>query len=149
MSFSYDDHNIHLSVCDVEQKTNEEIEITFNVFFDDLQSAMGLKPGEELPKKYKGSDALITEFIEQNVEFIINGAKVEWEYEESQLASPSVWTTITITDIKASEVKQFEIVNSILLSTYKDQKNVINFDLQGKKESFLLDRKKKSAKFSI
>ena len=43
-----DDHDIHLSVCDITVIDNNSLEIKLKIFYDDLQTSMNLKPGEEL-----------------------------------------------------------------------------------------------------
>ncbi|MBK8636207.1 MAG: hypothetical protein IPN72_22725 [Saprospiraceae bacterium] len=78
MAFTYV-HPIHVSVCDVIQK-NDKVEFTFKIFFDDLQTSMGLKPGEELPAKYSGSDQLINDFILKNVKVVVNGKVAKLKY---------------------------------------------------------------------
>ena len=53
-------HDIHVSVCDIELE-DKNIEVTLKTFLDDLQIAVGLTPGEELPEDYSSAEELIFE----------------------------------------------------------------------------------------
>lgn len=68
---SGEDHDIHLSVCDIKTIEQNQLEIKLKIFYDDLQTSMNLTPGEELPKKYKGADDLINNFVQKTFQFIL------------------------------------------------------------------------------
>lgn len=138
-------HPIHVSVCDVTQK-NDVVELTFKIFFDDLQTAMGLNPGEELPAKYAGADALIKDFISKNISIKVNGKKVDLQYRQSYKAMPAIWTEMYITNIKVSDLKTLEIQNDIMLSLFSDQTNMVNVNLKNYKKNFALNKKDTSIK---
>ena len=72
---SGDDHDIHLSICDIKTIENNQLEIKLKIFYDDLQTSMNLTPGEEIPKKYKGADDLINNFVQKNFSIYIDGQK--------------------------------------------------------------------------
>ena len=141
-------HPIHVSVCDVTQN-KEKVDLTFKVFFDDLQTSMGLHPGEEINAKYAGSDQLINEFIQKNTRVYVNGKQVKLKYKESYSSPPAVWTEMELVDVKASEIKSFEIVNDIMVNMYKDQTNIVNIAMNNQKKNFALDRNQRSAKLKF
>ena len=139
-------HNIHISVCDISTNNKEEVVVTFKIFYDDLQLAMGLKAGTELPSKYKSADLLIETFINQNVSILVNGQRVKLAYVESVSSPPAVWTDLVIKGLSPESIKSIEVVNNILLTQFKDQTNLINIDINNKKETFALNHKKRSSK---
>lgn len=141
-------HPIHVSVCDVTQK-NDAVELTFKIFFDDLQTAMGLIPGEELPEKYSGADALIKDFILKHFKIKVNGKPAELHYKESYKAMPAIWTEMTISNIRASELKTLEIDNGIMVDLFKDQTNIVNVNLKNQKKNFALNTKSTQAKMDF
>lgn len=134
-------HPIHVSVCDITPSGQNELTFTFKIFFDDLQTAMGLRPGEELPKKYKGSDQLINEFITSHVSVSIDGKPMTLTYSESFSNPPAIWTEMIIKDVNLKTAKKMTITNKIMSSLYKDQKNIVNILTDSKKETFALDNK--------
>ncbi|HOY11953.1 MAG TPA: hypothetical protein PLY70_02390 [Saprospiraceae bacterium] len=144
MAFTYV-HPIHVSVCDVIQK-NDKVEFTFKIFFDDLQTSMGLTPGEELPSKYSGSDQLINDFILKNVKVVVNGKVAKLKYKESYSAPPAIWTEMELEGVQAGDIKTMEIFNDIMVSLYRDQTNIINVAIKNTKKNFSLGKNDRSAK---
>ena len=45
-------HDFHVSVCDIELGKDNQLQIKVKLFHDDLQSALGLKPGSVIPTQY-------------------------------------------------------------------------------------------------
>lgn len=145
---SGEDHDIHLSVCDIKTIERNQLEIKLKIFYDDLQTSMNLTPGEELPKKYKGADDLISNFVQKNFSIYIDGQKKVLEYVKSEAASPAVWTTMRL----KNEVRfnsKIKIQNSIMTTLYDDQVNIVNVDILEHKESYKMDSKNKVIEFII
>jgi len=134
-------HPIHVSVCDISTSSDGQIDLSFKIFYDDLQTAMGLEPGEGLPKKYKGANQLIETFINQNFTLKINGKKATLKYVDSFSNPPAVWTEMTVAGVKANDIKSLEITNTIMNGLFTDQTNLVNLDINNKKEMVKLDRK--------
>lgn len=141
-------HPLHVSVCDVVQK-NDEVELTFKIFYDDLQTAMGLVPGEEIPAKYSGADALIKDFISKNFKIKVNGKPAELKYKESYKAMPAIWTEMTLSNIKVSELKTLEIENDIMIGLFNDQTNIINVAVKNHKKNYALNKNETSVKINF
>jgi hypothetical protein len=142
-------HNIHVSVCDISTNGKEEVVVTFKIFYDDLQLAMGLRAGSELPAKFKNADQLIESFIDQNVTILVNGQRAKLSYIESISSPPAVWTDFMIKGISPKSIKSIEVINNILLTHFNDQTNVINITINNKKETFALNKKKRSSKIEF
>lgn len=143
-----EDHDLHLSVCEIKTIEQNQFEIKIKIFYDDLQASMNLTPGEELPKKYKGADDLINKFVQKNFSIFIDDQKKVLEYVKSEAASPAVWTTLKL----KNEVRlnsKIKIQNSIMTNLYDDQVNIINVDILQHKESYKMDSKKKVIEFTI
>jgi hypothetical protein len=135
-----EDHNIHLSKCEInETDKNGKIELSVSIFYDDLLSAVGLTVGEELPADYNSSDDLIQAFINENLILEINGITKVLKYVDSYSYPPAVWTTFEVD--QKEEIKEFKIKNTILLNQFDDQKNIVSFPWKGKTKTVAMDHK--------
>lgn len=139
-------HDIHLSVCELTKTENDKIEIKLKIFYDDLQLAMGLIPGEELPKKYKSADDMIVKYVVKNLSVTVNGVKAEFDYIKTESAMPAIWTTLQLKNINASSIKTIKIQNRILIDIYDDQENIVHVNLK-KAESYKLNKKQTEAAY--
>jgi hypothetical protein len=102
---------------------------------------MGLIPGIELEKQYKGSETLINNFLKKNIKIILDDSPVTWTYVKSQASMPAVWTIVTIKP--QTNWKKMDLYNSIMTDLYGDQINIVNIKFNNKKVSFHLDAKEK------
>ena len=139
--FSYSAHDMHLSVTEISNKRGK-IEVVIKIFYDDLQAAMGLIPGEELPANYAGAEELITEYISKNFELILNEQVLQLELMESTALLPAVWSTFTIADFNFSEENKLEINNKLMISLFEDQKNIVKINLNDKKRDIAFSKSK-------
>lgn len=131
------DHDIHVSVTDIEISTDGKIEVVIKVFLDDLMQSMGLELGAELPDDYAGSDDLINKFLENNLEVKINGQNIAYELEDTTPSSPAIW--ITLIGETLDKIETIEINNKILIDQFDDQTNMINVSYGGERYSDLLN----------
>ena len=139
------DHDIHISNCDImDNRSEQKVEISLKIFYDDLLRAVGLQQGEELPAEYKGSDDLIEKFLKEHLEIIINGEIKDFKYEESYSYPPAVWTTLVIDQNEI--IENMVVKNTILLDVFSDQKNIITIEIGNRKKKFFsLDHDEKKA----
>lgn len=135
-----DDHDIHISKCEIQKSDkNGKIELSISIFYDDLLEAVGLNKGEELPADYKNSDDLIQTFIRDNLIIEINGVTKILEYVESYSYPPAVWSTFQVDQKDA--INEIKIKNTILLKQFDDQKNIVSFPWEGKTKTIAMDHK--------
>ena len=136
------DHDIHLSVCDIEYlDSSKKVELTMKIFYDDLLAAVGLRMGEELPEDYKSADELIEKYINNYFVIEVNGVKKTLTYIDSYSYPPAVWSTLEFD--QTEEIKEIRILNTILLDLFRDQKNLVNVSYGNKKHVVAMDHKKK------
>ena len=134
------EHDIHVSVCDIEVE-GSQIEITFKTFLDDLQLAMGLVPGEDLPDRYTSSDEMISDYILSTNTLKINDKKGQLIISSIDASADAVWISI-ISNEFADEIINLEWSSTFLTELYDDQTNIVNIKHAGKKKIFTLDDKK-------
>jgi hypothetical protein len=144
---SFKEHDIHVSIIDIKQAKDQKIEVVVKTFYDDLLTSMGHKLGEPIPSKYKGAQDLIIKFVNKNIKISIDGKPQTLKYVNAEASNPAIWLTLQIDNI--TNIKGIKIEDLILLNLYNDQVNMVNFEIQGKKESFSLNKKKKIAIFTL
>ena len=132
------EHDIHVSVTDIDISESGIIEVTVKVFLDDLMNSLGLEFGAELPDDYSSSDDLIKKFMEDNISLSINGEEpVALALEDTTPSMPAVW--INMTGKFTEQVDAIKLENKILVELFEDQSNMVNIEIEGKKYSELLD----------
>jgi len=136
-SASHHDHDIHVSVTDIEITADGQVEVVIKIFLDDLMQSMGLELGAELPENYTNSDDLINKFLGDNLEVKINDQVIDYELEDTTPSSPAIW--ITLIGKAPAEVKTIEIDNKILIKQFDDQSNMVNISFGEERYSELLD----------
>lgn len=134
---SVNEHDIHVSVTDIELSADGKVEVVVKVFLDDLMHSMGLEMGAELPDNYTSSDDLVNKFLENSLKLKVNGETLEYVLEDTTPSSPALW--ITLTGETSDAIKTIEVDNTILIDLFDDQSNMINVSYKGKRYSELLD----------
>lgn len=132
------EHDIHVSVTDIDISKSGDIDVTVKVFLDDLMNSLGLEPGAELPDDYSSSDELIKKFMEDNISLVLNGGEpIALALEDTTPSMPAVW--INMSGKFTEQVDAIKLENKILVELFEDQSNMVNIEVEGKKYSELLD----------
>lgn len=132
------EHDIHVSVTDIDISESGVIDVTVKVFLDDLMNSLGLEPGAELPDDYSSSDELIKKFMEDNISLVLNGGEpIVLTLEDTTPSMPAVW--INMSGKFTEQVDAIKLENKILVELFEDQSNMVNIEVEGKKYSELLD----------
>lgn len=138
-------HNIHVSNTEIELRGEDKIEVTVRIFTDDLQNAVGLKPGE-LPTNYRGADELIQKYMNQVLRLESDGKKVDLTYEESIASGDAIWIYYSAT--LKPDGHEITLYNAVLHDLFNDQKNMVRV-LGERKQIFVLDKKNTSTPFFL
>lgn len=142
------DHDIHLSVVRLEMEEPTHIDLTVQVFLDDLMNSVGLAPGEPLPDEYTNADDLLQKFVADHLHIIINDSPVKPTYLETFSSTPAVWITYRIDDVQAPIVS-LEIENIMMLDLFDDQLNMIHLDIMDHVSAHALDAKNTSKRIIL
>jgi len=142
-TFNYDLHPYHVSVCDVEfSSVNKALQITHHIFLDDFEEALTQYGGNSLdiinPASKLERDALIKKYIMENFEVFVNGKIKEGEYLGHELEDDAIYCYINVPGVK--KIKEIKITNSILMSKFEDQVNLVHINYQQKVRSMKLTR---------
>jgi hypothetical protein len=141
-------HDIHVSVSEIEL-SESTIEITIKTFIDDLQLALGLTPGEELPANYTSAEELIESYLNKKMKLSINGKMEVLKIKRMDSSiDKSVW--ITLEKMRPSHpIKTLHIDSEFLIEQFSDQANLFNLKNGDQKEYVNLNRKKNNHEFQI
>lgn len=134
-------HDIHVSVCDI-RLNNKTIDITIKTFLDDLQIAMGLVPGEQLPNNYSSAEEMIGKYLMDQMKLSIDGINLPLVPSEIDASNDAVWITIRIENVDIESGQEITWKSTFLNEIYDDQTNIVNIKKDDKKEVFALSRKK-------
>ena len=133
-----EDHDIHLSVTEISIVDNR-VEVVSKIFLDDLQSVMGLVPGEELPDDYVGADEMIQIFINENLSIHFNDQPLVLKLKLAEPALPAVWATFESDKVQWATTNSFLITNKMMNNLYDDQRNIVKLDINGDQQEEVFD----------
>ena len=145
-----DVHEFHLSKSIINYNTEEEsIQITMNMFIDDLELALQPTAGDTLGictrKEKKIAEDRIHTYILDHLVIEINGKKVIPEFlgKEPSDDLAAVWCYLEVVDVPA--FSELSITNNIMIELFDDQKNMINIQLDKKRVEDILFTAKKTS----
>ena len=139
------EHDIHVSVCEIDIEDNGA-EIVLKTFLDDLQIALDLEPGEDLPVNYTSAEELILEYVREQVVLRISGQKLDLILDDISSSGDAIWLSLKCILPEGVDHADFELFNGLLTEVYDDQTNLVNLHLPEGQKSFIMDRKKKLIK---
>ena len=137
-------HPFHVSVCDVEfNDKTKSLEISQRIFLDDLEEALRKKSGWTTldvvnPSDKKRFDALMKEFVIENLSLEINNKPVKLSYLGHELESDAIWCYLEVTGV--NNLTTIGVENSVLIDTFPDQVNLVHVKKEGKIRSLKLYR---------
>lgn len=135
-------HDIHVSNTEIKKTAAGDLEIIVRIFYDDLQLAMGLQPGQALPNKYRNADELIEKYLQTSLKWTFDGKVVKPRYIKSKAALPAVWVYLEVSNPLAG-AKEIRLDNRILLDQFDDQVNMVHASIDGMDYHFVLNQKDK------
>ncbi len=134
-------HDIHVSVNEIEINDNK-LELVLKTFLDDLQIAVGLKSGTEIPEGYTSSDELIAKYISETISINYNGANVPLSIDDISASPNAVWITLHSYDHLDLTEGILEFHSTFLTEVYGDQNNMLKVATSSGMKSGLLDGQK-------
>ncbi|MEL7123341.1 MAG: DUF6702 family protein [Bacteroidota bacterium] len=92
-------------------------------------------------KEAENVDQIIYDYIQRNLSIEINKEEVQYSYIGKELAEDGVgmWCYLEVTEVKS--IENIKITNNILVSTFSDQKNVMNIIGPNRKKGVFLFQK--------
>lgn len=135
------DHDIHLSVCEIALKKSK-LELTIKTFLDDLQLAVGLTPGEDLPPNYTNAEDLIALYISKRFQIDVAGKPIKFQLTDISAGPESVWLSLVSNEDFNEFPTDIKLRNDFLIEIFNDQTNLVKFKMGSSKKEFILNRTK-------
>lgn len=137
---SFDWHKFYVSVTQIDYVPNKKrVEITSRIFIDDLEKALERKFKKKFylttSNEIENAYVLIQEYLKEKIKISINKKSQKIEYLTKEVEGDVLifYTKIAI----SKKINTFEIYNSLLTDTYKEQQNIVHLNINGNKNSFL------------
>ena len=141
LSYPVEDHDIHISVNEIEINDNK-LELVLKTFLDDLQIAVGLESGAEVPEGYTSSDELIAKYISETISINHNGTNVPLSIDDISASPNAVWITLYSDDHLDLTKGLLEFHSTFLTEVYNDQNNMLKVATSSGMRSGILDGQK-------
>ncbi len=145
-------HEFHSSVTQVDYNDkNKSLEITVRLFTDDLCIALektgapNLKLGTQAEPP--SANEYLEKYLQKHLQFVVNGKPVQFKYLGKEAQLDATWCYIEIE--KVSNLKKLEVENTVLLSDFEDQTNMVNLNINGRKKSGLARNGNAKLKFEL
>ncbi len=133
-------HKFYLSVTEIRYAQEEEsLQIAIKLFTDDLEQALTNQFKQEIRLSQNNLSQAdlkrIGAYLIEHFEIKVNGKIVQADYLGSENQLDATWNYIEIKHIR--RINKLEITNSLLLSEFDEQVNILNFIYQNKTRSFI------------
>ena len=138
-------HKFYVSVTNVAYSEEEaSLQIISRIFIDDLEDA--LKTRYEVatylatPEESGQAEAYIQRYFNSKFTVFVNGSPVNYTFLGKRYDNDLIVCYIEVTGIPKEQLKSVGIQNDILTDSFEEQKNLVHFNILGKKKSFVLVR---------
>lgn len=141
---SFSSHKYYLSLTQIEYKSDSKaVQITINVFMDDLEIALNNYYHINLQltskKELQNSEVYFKKYLKEKLHLKINDIAKEFNYIGKEYDADLIYFYLEIENIK--EINTIEVVNKILTTHFPNQKNLIKSKVGEKHKSILLNSK--------
>ena len=143
MSFS-GAHKFYVSVTNVEySEKDQSFQIITRIFTDDLDELLKTRYGFQArlgtPEESPQADAYIERYFGEKFELSVNGNTQQYTFLGKRFDSDLIICYLEL-PYQQTDLKSIELRNEILTDLFEEQKNLVHFNILGKKKSFVLIR---------
>ncbi len=133
--------DFHASTTKVEYENNS-LKLTAKFFTTDLETAVGVSVSNKT-----SFDSKAKAYASANLVVKVNGSPITLTYVGSQTNDKS--TRLYLKADNINDVNEIEIRNSMLISNFSDQQNLVTFDINGVRKSFTAKKGGETGKVSF
>ena len=131
-------HEFHSSVMQIDHNAKSKtLQITVRLFTDDLCLSLERAgaPKMELGTQSEPPSANehVENYLKEHIAITVNGKEVSFKYLGKEAQLDATWCYLEIE--KIGNVKKIEIENTLMLSDFDDQTNLVNLNIDGRKKS--------------
>lgn len=142
-SLAFTTHKYYLSLTQIEyNKDQKSLEVIINVFMDDIELAINKEYAIDLnlttKDELKDADVYFHNYLTKNLTFIIDNDIVTYNYIGKEYDGDLVYFYLEIA-VKENP-KSLEVFNTILLTYFEQQQNIVKFKNDSKRQSKILSK---------
>jgi hypothetical protein len=150
--FGTKSHPYYLSVTNIKYNDkNKSLEVAIKMFTSDLENALKRTTKKSIdiinPKDKKEVEKILIDYVNKRLHIKLNGKDQTLKLIGYEKEDDSVWTYLEIE--KCEKPKTFVITNSLLYDFLKEQINIVEIEVAGKKQSSRLVNPEKEIKFTV
>ena len=142
---SFSTHKYYLSLTQIEYKSEaRSLQIIVNVFMDDIEIALNEKYQINLQltskEELKNNNIYFHTYLKEKLHLKINDISREFNYLGKEYDGDLVYFYLEIENI--NDINTLEVVNTLLISNFPKQENLLKTKIHNKHQSLLLTAKK-------
>ena len=143
ISLAFTTHKYYLSLTQIEyNKDQKSLEVIINVFMDDIELAINKEYAIDLnlttKDELKDADVYFHNYLTKNLTFTIDNDIVTHNYIGKEYEGDLVYFYLEIA-VKENPTS-LEVFNTILLTYFEQQQNVVKFKNGSKRQSKILSK---------
>ena len=143
ISLAFTTHKYYLSLTQIEyNKDQNSLEVIINVFMDDIELAINKEYAIDLnlttKDEIKNTDIYFNNYLTKNLTFTINNELVKHTYIGKEYEGDLVYFYLEIA-VKENPIS-LEVSNTILLTYFDQQQNIVKFKNGSKRQSKILSK---------
>jgi hypothetical protein len=143
ISLAFTTHKYYLSLTQIEYNKNQKsLEVIINVFMDDIELAINKEYAIDLnlttKDELKDADVYFHNYLTKNLTFTIDNDIVTHNYIGKEYEGDLVYFYLEIA-VKENP-KSLEVFNTILLTYFEQQQNIVKFKNDSKRQSKILSK---------
>ena len=136
-------HDFHLSKCDIVFDSDEQtLQISLNIFIDDLENALSLKGQKDLflctEKELDEADVYISDYLTEKLRLKVDGNPVHSNYLGKEMSEDlaAVWCYLEVERVNPKQ--SISVEYDLLMEVFDDQKNLVKVQLDKSNKSFFI-----------
>lgn len=140
MSFSA--HKFYTAICKIDYNApKKRLEITTRIFIDDLNLAISKKYNRNsnlVSNKETTEDVdFLEKYLSEKIILNVNGKPIATQFLKKEVEDNVLICYLSSTEI--SKIKSFEVHNSLLTEAFDEQQNIVQLNINHKKQTLLLN----------
>ena len=141
-------HKYYLSLTQIEyNKDQKSLEIIINVFLDDIELAINKEYDVDLrlttKQELEDVDSYFQKYLRENLRFLVNNELVNYNFIGKEYEGDLVYFYLEV-NLRNSPVS-LKVFNTILITYFEQQQNVIKFKNGSKRQSKILSKNSNKA----
>jgi hypothetical protein len=147
---AYDDHDIHLSLCELRyNESSSSFEVAVKIFIDDLEKAIEKEGASRLRIGSAQEDALadehIARYLDKYFTITVDGGRLMPDYLGKEMTEDmlAVWCYVEYSK-ELRGAQSCTLSNRILLDVYDDQRNIMDIRMSKSHKDYTIFESGKS-----